>query len=50
MKDKCHGFISEAFPFETKEDYTLRGGKKKKAWSVGLAQSGNNGGTLDTDG
>lgn len=39
VKDKWHGFISGAFPFETKDDYPLRGGKKKKAWYVGLAQS-----------
>lgn len=37
--EEWYGFISGAFPFETKEDYPLYGGVKKKAWYVGLAKS-----------
>ncbi|NDV84508.1 hypothetical protein [Bacteroides sp. 51] len=39
VKDHWYGFISGAYPFLTKEDYPLHGGKKKMAWYVGLAQS-----------
>lgn len=40
VENGWNAFISGAFPFETKEDYPLRGGTNKKAWHVGLAKSG----------
>lgn len=39
VENNWYGFISGAYPFLTKEDYPLHGGKKKMAWYVGLAQS-----------
>ena len=34
-----NAFISGAYPYETRADYPLKGGEKRKVWAVGLAES-----------
>ena len=36
-----NAFISGAYPYETRADYPLKGGEKRKVWAVGLAESEN---------
>ena len=39
VENGWNAFISGAYPFDTKADYPMFGGAKKKAWYVGLAKS-----------